>query len=166
MLKGFKDFILRGNVVELAVAVIIGAAFTSIVTAVTDNLIQPILNVFGSAEVPGFGPQLTDNPNTLIDFGAIISAALNFLIVAAVIYFLIITPINKANDLAKRRMGVEPESSAPTTEDLLAEIRDLLQAQNGEVSSDVDAKLAQATEAAEAEKPATTDGESAGRHRA
>ena len=53
MLKGFKDFILRGNVIELAIAVIIGSAFTAIVTAVTDSLIQPLINSFGSAEVGG-----------------------------------------------------------------------------------------------------------------
>lgn len=86
MLKGFKDFIMRGNVIELATAVIIGSAFTAIVTAVTDSIIQPIINSLGSAEVDGLGFQITDNKNTLVDFGAVITAAINFLIIAAVVY--------------------------------------------------------------------------------
>ena len=76
MLKGFKDFILRGNVIELAVAVIIGSAFTAIVTAVTNNLIQPLINSFGSAEVKGLGFQITDNESTFMDFGAVITLSL------------------------------------------------------------------------------------------
>ncbi|AMO88285.1 mechanosensitive ion channel protein MscL [Corynebacterium sp. HMSC06D04] len=130
MLKGFKDFILRGNVIELAVAVIIGSAFTAIVTAVTNNLIQPLINSFGSAEVKGLGFQITDNESTFMDFGAVITAALNFLIIAAVVYFLIVMPINKLSEAAKRRHGVDPEEPAPTTEQLLTEIRDLMEAQN------------------------------------
>ena len=121
MLKGFKDFIMRGNVIELATAVIIGSAFTAIVTAVTDSIIQPIINSLGSAEVDGLGFQITDNKNTLVDFGAVITAAINFLIVM---------PINKLTEAAKRRQGVDPEAPAPTSEELLAEIRDLLEAQN------------------------------------
>ena len=121
MLKGFKDFIMRGNVIELATAVIIGSAFTAIVTAVTDSIIQPIINSLGSAEVDGLGFQITDNKNTLVDFGAVITAA---------IYFLIVMPLNKLTEAAKRRQGVDPEAPAPTSEELLAEIRDLLEAQN------------------------------------
>ncbi|MCG7248535.1 large-conductance mechanosensitive channel protein MscL [Corynebacterium simulans] len=135
MLKGFKDFILRGNVIELAVAVIIGSAFTAIVTAVTNNLIQPLINSFGSAEVKGLGFQITDNESTFMDFGAVITAALNFLIIAAVVYFLIVMPINKLSEAAKRRHGVDPEEPAPTTEQLLTEIRDLMEAQNGSAAS-------------------------------
>ena len=130
MLKGFKDFIMRGNVIELATAVIIGSAFTAIVKSVTDSIIQPIINSLGSAEVKGLGFQITDNENTFVDFGAVITAAINFLIIAAVVYFLIVMPINKLTEAAKRRHGVDPEAPAPTSEELLAEIRDLLEAQN------------------------------------
>ena len=130
MLKGFKDFIMRGNVIELATAVIIGSAFTAIVTSVTDSIIQPIINSLGSAEVKGLGFQITDNENTFVDFGAVITAAINFLIIAAVVYFLIVMPINKLTEAAKRRHGVDPEAPPPTSEELLAEIRDLLEAQN------------------------------------
>ena len=130
MLKGFKDFIMRGNVIELATAVIIGSAFTAIVKSVTDSIIQPIINSLGSAEVKGLGFQITDNENTFVDFGAVITAAINFLIIAAVVYFLIVMPLNKLTEAAKRRHGVDPEAPAPTSEELLAEIRDLLEAQN------------------------------------
>ena len=129
MLKGFKDFIMRGNVIDLAVGVIIGAAFTAIVTAITDSLIQPIINSFGSADMAGLGFQITDNENTFIDFGVVITAVINFLIIAAVVYFLIVAPINKLNEMNNRRLGVDEEAPAPTTEELLAEIRDLMAAE-------------------------------------
>ena len=145
MLKGFKDFIMRGNVVELATAVIIGSAFTAIVTSVTDSIIQPIINSFGSAEVDGLGFQITDNKSTVVDFGAVITAAINFLIIAAVVYFLIVMPLNKLTEASKRRQGVDPEAPAPTSEELLAEIRDLLQAQNAGAVSAADKALGDAT---------------------
>ena len=131
MLKGFKDFILRGNVIELAVAVIIGAAFTAIVTSITDHIIQPLVNSLGSPDFGGLGFAITDSPETFLDFGAVITALINFLIVAAVIYFVIVAPINAVTERTKRRQGVDPEEPAPTTEQLLGEIRDLLAAENG-----------------------------------
>ena len=131
MLKGFKDFIMRGNVIDLAVGVIIGAAFTAIVTAITDSLIQPIINSFGSADMAGLGFQITDNESTFIDFGAIITAAINFLIIAAVVYFIIVAPINKLNEINNKRLGVDEDAPAPTAEELLAEIRDIMAADAG-----------------------------------
>lgn len=129
MIQGFKDFILRGNVVDLAVAVVIGAAFATIVTSFTDFVINPILAAIGGSDVPGFGPLLVaDNPATQINFGQVLSAALNFLIVAAVIYFVIVTPMNRL--MAMRKQGEEPEPEAPAEDVLvLQEIRDLLLAQ-------------------------------------
>ena len=131
MLKGFKDFIMRGNVIDLAVGVIIGAAFTAIVTAITDSLIQPIINSFGSADMAGLGFQITDNENTFIDFGVVITAVINFLIIAAVVYFVIVAPINKLNEINNKRLGVDEEAPAPTAEELLAEIRDIMAADAG-----------------------------------
>ncbi|NMF31244.1 large-conductance mechanosensitive channel protein MscL [Corynebacterium ammoniagenes] len=128
MLKGFKDFIMRGNVIDLAVGVIIGGAFTAIVTALTDSLIQPIINSFGSADMAGLGFQITENENTFIDFGVVITAVINFLIIAGVVYFIIVAPINKLNEINNRRLGVQEEAPAPTSEELLAEIRDLMAA--------------------------------------
>ncbi len=133
MLKGFKDFILRGNVIELATAVIIGSAFTAIVTAVSDHFISPLIALFGGANVDGFAYTLREgNEATTMDFGAIITAAINFLIVAGVVYFLIIMPMNKFNEASMRRKGIDPAETAPTTDEILVEIRDLLKAQSEE----------------------------------
>ncbi|MXP22847.1 large-conductance mechanosensitive channel protein MscL [Gordonia sp. HNM0687] len=123
MLKGFKEFILKGNVVELATAVIIGAAFTAIVTAFTDQIIQPLINAIpiGTDAAEGLGFQITDNPSTFVDIGALITAIINFLIIAAVVYFLIIVPYNKLSELGG--FGKKAEVSEVS---LLTEIRDLL----------------------------------------
>jgi len=125
VLKGFKDFILRGNVVDLAVAVVIGAAFAGVILAFTDNIIQPIITAFGGGNDPGLGFQITDNPATFVDIGAVITAIINFLIVGAAVYFFVVVPVNAL--LERRKRGEEPEVAA-TTEDivLLQEIRDLL----------------------------------------
>lgn len=129
MLKGFKDFILRGNVIELAVAVVIGSAFTAIVTAFSDNLINPMIAAVGGADVSGLGFHLVSgNEATFMDFGAVITAALNFLIIAAVVYFVLVAPMNKLAELQKARKGVQESEEAPASieVELLTEIRDLL----------------------------------------
>ncbi|UZD61717.1 large conductance mechanosensitive channel protein MscL [Brevibacterium sp. JSBI002] len=128
MLKGFRDFILQGNVVELATAVIIGGAFTAIVTAFSDKIINPLIAAVGGAEGPALSFQIKPNvPETTIDLGAVITAAINFLIVAAIVYFIIIVPMNKLNELRKR--GAPEEEVPPTTEDLLGDIREILRNQ-------------------------------------
>ena len=127
MIKGFKDFVLRGNVVDLAVAVVIGAAFATVVKSFTDGIIQPLLAAVGGGNPgDGLGFRLNgDNPKTLVDLGLIIGAVINFLIIAAVIYFLIIVPMNLL--LERRRRGEEPEPASPPEDIvLLQEIRDLL----------------------------------------
>ncbi|MEU8223539.1 large conductance mechanosensitive channel protein MscL [Kribbella sp. NPDC048915] len=124
MLKGFKEFIMRGNVVDLAVAVVIGAAFGAIVTALVDGLINPLIAaIFGKADISKVG-NFTVN-EAVFSIGSILQAALNFLFVAAAVYFFIVMPLNK---LAERRArGQEPEPEPLTTEqELLTEIRDLL----------------------------------------
>ncbi|NKE60893.1 large-conductance mechanosensitive channel protein MscL [Lentzea sp. PSKA42] len=132
MLKGFKDFLMRGNVVDLAVAVVIGAAFGSIVTAFTSNIINPLVALFGGNNVEGLAFKLIDaNEKTKMDFGALITAVINFAIVAAVVYFVFVLPMNKLKE--RREKGVEPGPSEPTDVELLKEIRDLLAAgQNGQ----------------------------------
>jgi large conductance mechanosensitive channel len=128
VLKGFKDFILRGNVVDLAVAVVIGAAFTAIVTAFTGSIIQPLLNAITPPDVPALGIQLqADKPSTLINFSEVIAAAINFLIVASIVYFVFVLPIQTIKN--RRKRGEEPGPAEPTDVELLAEIRDLLKAQ-------------------------------------
>lgn len=127
MLKGFKDFLLKGNVVDLAVAVVIGAAFTAIVKAFTDNIIQPLIAALGGAgAADGLGFRIfADNEATFVNFGAVITAAINFVMIAAVIYFVIVLPVTKL----KERKKVEGDDAAAKTEaELLSEIRDLLAA--------------------------------------
>ena len=125
MVKGFKDFILRGNVVDLAVAFVMGVAFAAVITAFTGEVIQPIINAFGGGDDPGLGFQITDNPATFVDIGAVITAIINFLIVGAAVYFFVVVPVNAL--LERRKRGEEPEVAAPTEDIvLLQEIRDLL----------------------------------------
>ncbi|WP_025158514.1 large conductance mechanosensitive channel protein MscL [Leifsonia aquatica] len=130
MIKGFKEFILRGNVIDLAVAVVIGAAFTAVVTAIVNNLINPLIAAF--MQKNGLDEALIVTLNgSDIKFGAIIGAILNFVIIAAVVYFVFVYPLNTIKERAERlrKKGVV-EPDAPITElDLLTEIRDLLQAQ-------------------------------------
>jgi large conductance mechanosensitive channel len=128
MLKGFKDFILRGNVIDLAVAVVIGAAFATIVTAFTDSIIKPLINAITPASSPGLGVTLiAGKDSTYVDFAAVITAAINFVIVAAVIYFAVVLPVNVIQE--RRRRGEETGPVEPTEVELLAEIRDLLSVQ-------------------------------------
>ncbi|WP_066530432.1 large conductance mechanosensitive channel protein MscL [Corynebacterium bouchesdurhonense] len=133
MLQGFKDFIMRGNVIDLAVGVVIGAAFTAVVTAFSDNIINPMIASVGGADFSGLGFHvLPGNDATFVDFGVLITAIINFLLIAAVIYFALVMPMNKLDEAQKRRKDVDPEAPAPTEQELLADIRDLLANQNGQ----------------------------------
>lgn len=128
MLKGFKDFILRGNVVDLAVAVVIGAAFSSIVTAFTSGIIKPMINAVTPPTSEGLGFRISaSKESTYVDFSTVISSAVNFLIVAAVVYFVIVLPLHHLKD--RRKRGEEPGPAEPTDVELLVEIRDLLREQ-------------------------------------
>lgn len=131
MLKGFRDFILRGNVIELAVAVVIGTAFTAIVTAFSQNIINPLIASVGSTEVEGLGFHIrAGNAATFVDFGAVITAAINFLIIAAIVYFVLVAPMNKLSETLAKRKGVEEDETPASIEaELLTEIRDLMQEQ-------------------------------------
>jgi large conductance mechanosensitive channel len=129
MIKGFKDFLLRGNVIDLAVAVVIGAAFTGLVTAFTDHVVQPLIDRVGAGGDQEYGLlKIPIGGDQFIDLNAVLSAAINFLIVAAVVYFVIIVPYKKLKSLDKK---VEEEETELT---ILTEIRDLLEAQNGNAS--------------------------------
>ena len=131
VLKGFKDFLMRGNVVDLAVAVVVGAAFTAIVTAFTNGLIKPLINALGGSNAgKGLGFNvLRSNDSTFMDFGSVINAAINFVIVAAIVYFLIVLPVKHLQE--RRKRGEEKGPAEPTDVELLTEIRDLLRAQQG-----------------------------------
>jgi len=126
--QGFKKFIMRGNVFDLAIAVVMGTAFTAVVTAVVTNLINPLIAALGGSKVTGLSVQLVaGNPKSVIDFGAVITAVINFLVIAAVVYFAFVLPI--ARIMERRARGKEPEASVITEVDVLTEIRDLLREQ-------------------------------------
>lgn len=134
MLKGFRDFILRGNVVDLAVAVVVGAAFTSVVGALVDGVFNPLIGALFNAESLSSAfvveiPLVTGTAK--LAFGAVIGALIQFLLTAAVLYFAFVLPINSLRKRVeeRRQAGVEAEPAAASEADLLAEIRDLLKAQ-------------------------------------
>ncbi len=123
MLKGFKDFIMRGNVVDLAVGIVIGAAFTAVVTAFTSAFLKPIIQLVSGGEGVIAGAfRVRGVP---FDWASFINACITFLITAAALYFLVVLPLNR---LAERRArGEEPPPAAPSEEvKLLTEIRDAL----------------------------------------
>ena len=132
MIKGFKDFILRGNVVELAIAVVIGTAFQALIASFTTAIINPVLAAMGSPDVGKLGFYLRSGvEETFVDVGAIINAVIVFLVTALVVYFVFVVPMNKLNELQAKRKGVTTDevAPAPTDIELLAEIRDLLKQQ-------------------------------------
>ena len=122
-LTEFKEFINRGNVMDLAVGVIIGGAFTSIVTALTSNIINPLISVIAGGGADSISGLVV--PGTDIDFGAFISACINFLIVAFVV-FLLVKAVNKAQDLGSKLAGKEEEEEvpAPTCPFCLEEVKE------------------------------------------
>ncbi|MDO8143991.1 large conductance mechanosensitive channel protein MscL [Isoptericola sp. b408] len=125
MLSGFKQFIMRGNVVDLAVGIVIGGAFAGVVSALTDGLLTPLIAaVFGEASLAGVG-NFTLN-GAQFSIGLFLDAVLRFLLVAAALYAVVVLPMNR---LAERRArGQEPEPEPVPSPDvvLLTEIRDLL----------------------------------------
>ncbi len=121
MIKEFRDFLMRGNVVDLAVAVVIGAAFTSVVNSLVEGVITPLVGIFGVESMSSWSIQV--GPATL-NYGLFLTALLNFAIVAAIIFFLVVKPMNAA---MKRLRKDEPAAPAgPTEVELLTQIRDEL----------------------------------------
>ncbi|WP_065570103.1 large conductance mechanosensitive channel protein MscL [Microbacterium oleivorans] len=136
MIQGFKDFIMRGNVIELAVAVVIGSAFTALVTAIVESVINPIIALFYKPDGLGnFGPTLTGIYGQKVPFplGALLTAIISFFAVALVVYLVFVLPMNKWKERQAARAGVteEPEAKLPTEAELLVQIRDLLEQQRG-----------------------------------
>jgi large conductance mechanosensitive channel len=122
VLKGFRDFIMRGNVIELAVGIVIGAAFTGVVNQFTKSFLEPLIKVLsGGRELSG----VFTVREVRFDWAAFINSVIAFLLAAAALYFIVVLPMNK---LAERRArGEEPEPEAPSDEvRLLTEIRDAL----------------------------------------
>jgi large conductance mechanosensitive channel len=128
MHKGFKDFLMRGNVVDLAVAVVVGAAFGLVISGLAKGLLNPLIAaVAGKPNLDSVGTFTLNNAHFSI--GLVLTPLVNFVIVAAAIYYIVVMPLNK---LAERRArGVEPETESPSEEvALLTEIRDTLRARS------------------------------------
>jgi large conductance mechanosensitive channel len=125
MLKEFREFILRGNVVDLAIAVVIGAAFGAVVTALVADIITPLIAAIGGK--PDFSGLTFRVNGSAFRYGHLLNAVISFLIIAAVIFFLVVRPLNAL--LARRRAKHGPPPEAPAEDvALLTEIRDLLRA--------------------------------------
>jgi large conductance mechanosensitive channel len=128
MLKGFRDFIMRGNVVDLAVGVVIGAAFTGMVTAFTNSFLKPLISLVGSGEGIRAGAWKLPN-GVLVDWAGFVNAVITFFMTAAVLYFLVVFPMNKLTERLRRGEVAPPP--VPSEEiKLLTEIRDALVAAN------------------------------------
>lgn len=126
MLKGFKDFLLRGNVVDLAVAVVIGTAFTALVASFTTSFLEPLIGLIGGGGETG-GELVVNGQH--FTWGAFINAVITFVLTAAVVYFVVVVPMKKI--MERRKRGEEAGPAEPTQVELLQEIRDLLRAQQG-----------------------------------
>jgi large conductance mechanosensitive channel len=126
VLKGFKDFVLRGNVIDLSVAVVIGAAFGTLVAQFGKSFLEPLIAVMAGGGIKG-GTKVING--VTFDWGAFVNASITFVITAATLYFLVVAPMNA---LAKRRkQGEEPEPQRPAEDVLLLQqIRDALLEQN------------------------------------
>ncbi len=124
MIKGFKEFLLRGNIVDLSVAVVIGTAFTALVTNFTDSIIQPLINRIGAGGESDYGVlRIPIGGDQTIDLNVLLSATINFVLVAAVVYFLIVLPYSKFRKQEEETVEAEVV--------LLTEIRDLLASRPG-----------------------------------
>ena len=132
MLKGFKEFIMRGNVVDLAIAVVIGTAFTALVKAFVADILTPIVAaIFGK---PNFGDLTFSINSSQFLYGDLINEAITFVSVAAAVYFFVVVPLNK---IAERRARGQVPADEPLPPDiaLLTEIRDLLASRDGTAPS-------------------------------
>ncbi len=164
-MSGFRDFLMRGNVVELAVAVVVGAAFTGIVNAVVEGVINPLVGAFGTRDLDHYTLCLRGDcaPNSAgevvngiaIKWGSVISASLTFLITAAVVYFLMILPMTRF--LARRRAKEPVDPVVETELQILAQIRDELIAQRAGGAASVGAQRRAAEDGAPLDKPAGGD---------
>ncbi len=124
MLKGFKDFLLRGNVVDLAVAFVIGTAFAALVASFTESFLNPLIGLVGGGGENGGSIEVDGQ---LFTWGAFLTAIITFVLTAAVVYFVVVVPMKKIQE--RRQRGEEAGQAAPTDVELLAEIRDLLAAE-------------------------------------
>lgn len=131
LIDEFKAFIMKGNVIDLAVGVLIGAAFGAVVKDFTEGIVQPLINaVAGKPDVP--------LKLWVFDLGRVITALINFLIMAAILFFIFVKPMNKLKDITMRKAETNAEPP-PMPEDvkLLMEIRDLLKSQQASTAEKI-----------------------------
>lgn len=127
MLKDFRDFLLRGNVVDLAVAVVLGAAFGAVVTALVGGLITPLIAaLFGQPNLDTVGVFTINDAEFKI--GIVLTAVVNFVLIATAIFFIIVLPMKRLREFQDRKKVVDEVAAVPTELELLIEIRDLLAA--------------------------------------
>jgi large conductance mechanosensitive channel len=135
MINGFKEFIMRGNVIDLAVAVVIGAAFTAVVNAIVAAIITPLISIFWQADangVPGIPVPDIYGGTVIFPVGDLITAVVSFFAVAIVVHFVFVMPMNHFKARAAAKAGVtEAAEKLPTESELLIQIRDLLEKQTG-----------------------------------
>ncbi|GGY93902.1 large conductance mechanosensitive channel protein MscL [Streptomyces poonensis] len=143
VLEGFKAFLMRGNVVDLAVAVVVGAAFTNIVNSVVKGIINPLVGTFGTKNLDSYSACLKGPCEVAADgtehgvrllWGSVLGATLTFLITAAIVYFLMVLPMSRylARQEARRKQKEGTQETVEVTElEVLKEIRDALVAQRG-----------------------------------
>lgn len=120
MIKEFRDFLLRGNVVDLAVAVVIGGAFAAITVSLVEDIITPLLGIFG---IPDFSTWVIEVGEAQMRIGEFLNTLISFITIAAAIFFLVVKPMNRINAM---RAKDEEEEEGPSEVDLLTEIRDEL----------------------------------------
>ena len=129
MLSGFKKFILKGNVIDLAVAVVIGSAFSAVVDALVKSVLMPLISLLVGE--PNFDDFLAFGD---VRFGVLLTAVVNFLLVASALYFVIVAPMNRLIEHRNRKLGIGQDTKKEAAEDpqiaLLKEIRDALQSQS------------------------------------
>src|SRR4051812_25843973 len=125
MIKEFRDFLLRGNIVELAVAFVIGAAFALVVKSLNDNLLMPIIAMIGGK--PDLSSLTFTINGAVFRYGAFITDLIGFILTAAAVFFFVVKPINSIVARRKRGEEVAPEET-PEEIELLREIRDALRA--------------------------------------
>ena len=123
VLSEFREFVLRGNLVDLAIAVVLGAAFGAVVTSAVENLLTPLIAAVGGQ--PDFSRLSFTINGSRFGYGAFLNALLSFLLIAAVLFFLVVKPVNALLARARHDERAEPEAPAPDVA-LLTEIRDLL----------------------------------------
>lgn len=163
MLKGFKDFLMQGNVIDLATAVVIGTAFGAVVNALVESVLMPLVAsvVGGETDFDEFAVvRVMDGPP--IQFGVLLTTVVNFVLIAAAIYFVVIMPMNKMIEARNKALG-EPEDEEEENITLLKEIRDQLKAQTevtnpAYIASLVEAERTAEEEAAKAEEEKNNKG--------